>query len=233
MTMANALPPEVTMKDARDHAKKTLPDLCVSVEAKIPEKKNMHRMLFVRRSELARKDDQKGAIEAFHVFKSFLGVSGQPVLKANGCYIDAYFTAVDKFREVLKDEHTIVISCNHCGGIWAVVETQKTPFGATPQKVYLSLKVLLSVTSYGAELGREHFIDIAYDDPSPFSRGLVILQTVCFVAYEKITRATIDVFSVMLLLFHVDFVYILGRDPKTFPSPMKLFKEMLEAIDGA
>ncbi|PWA68104.1 Chalcone--flavonone isomerase [Artemisia annua] len=28
-----------------------------------------------------------------------------PVLKANGCYTDAYVTAVDKFREILKDEH--------------------------------------------------------------------------------------------------------------------------------
>lgn len=28
-----------------------------------------------------------------------------PVLKANGCYTDAYVTAVDKFHEVLKDEH--------------------------------------------------------------------------------------------------------------------------------
>ncbi|GJR97141.1 Rho GDP-dissociation inhibitor 1-like protein [Tanacetum coccineum] len=28
-----------------------------------------------------------------------------PALKANGCYIDAYVPAVDKFREILKDTH--------------------------------------------------------------------------------------------------------------------------------
>lgn len=34
-------------------------------------------------------------------------------------------------------------------------------------------------------------------------------------------------------LFHVDFGYILGRDPKPFPPPMKLCKEMVEAMGGA
>ncbi|XP_020525808.1 phosphatidylinositol 3-kinase, root isoform isoform X2 [Amborella trichopoda] len=34
-------------------------------------------------------------------------------------------------------------------------------------------------------------------------------------------------------LFHVDFAYILGRDPKPFPPPMKLCKEMVEAMGGA
>ncbi|WZZ51133.1 hypothetical protein YC2023_051240 [Brassica napus] len=34
-------------------------------------------------------------------------------------------------------------------------------------------------------------------------------------------------------LFHVDFAFILGRDPKPFPPPMKLCKEMLEAMGGA
>ncbi|KAJ2000271.1 Phosphatidylinositol (PI) 3-kinase, partial [Coemansia thaxteri] len=33
-------------------------------------------------------------------------------------------------------------------------------------------------------------------------------------------------------LFHVDFGYILGRDPKPFPPPMKLCKEMVEAMGG-
>lgn len=33
-------------------------------------------------------------------------------------------------------------------------------------------------------------------------------------------------------LFHVDFGYILGRDPKPFPPPMKLSKEMLEGMGG-
>ncbi|OZJ02698.1 hypothetical protein BZG36_04601 [Bifiguratus adelaidae] len=33
-------------------------------------------------------------------------------------------------------------------------------------------------------------------------------------------------------LFHVDFGYILGRDPKPFPPPMKLCKEMIEAMGG-
>ena len=28
-------------------------------------------------------------------------------------------------------------------------------------------------------------------------------------------------------LFHIDFGYILGRDPKPFPPPMKLSKEMV------
>ncbi|KAI9218952.1 kinase-like domain-containing protein [Blastocladiella britannica] len=33
-------------------------------------------------------------------------------------------------------------------------------------------------------------------------------------------------------IFHVDFGYILGRDPKPFPPPMKLCKEMVEAMGG-
>eukprot|EP00899_Mesostigma_viride_P020016 jgi/Mesvir1/28015/Mv20202-RA.1 len=34
-------------------------------------------------------------------------------------------------------------------------------------------------------------------------------------------------------LFHIDFGYILGNDPKPFPPPMKLCKEMVEAMGGA
>ena len=34
-------------------------------------------------------------------------------------------------------------------------------------------------------------------------------------------------------LFHIDFGYMLGRDPKPFPPPMKLCKEMVEAMGGA
>lgn len=32
------------------------------------------------------------------------------------------------------------------------------------------------------------------------------------------------------MLFHIDFGYILGRDPKPFPPPMKFSKEMVEAM---
>lgn len=31
----------------------------------------------------------------------------------------------------------------------------------------------------------------------------------------------------------MDFAFILGRDPKPFPPPMKLCKEMVEAMGGA
>ncbi|KAG8457421.1 hypothetical protein KFE25_011276 [Diacronema lutheri] len=34
-------------------------------------------------------------------------------------------------------------------------------------------------------------------------------------------------------LFHIDFGYILGRDPKPLPPPMKLCREMVEAMGGA
>jgi len=34
-------------------------------------------------------------------------------------------------------------------------------------------------------------------------------------------------------LFHIDFGYIFGRDPKPFPPPMKFCKEMVEAMGGA
>jgi phosphatidylinositol 3-kinase len=34
-------------------------------------------------------------------------------------------------------------------------------------------------------------------------------------------------------LFHVDFGFILGNDPKPFPPPMKLCKEMVDAMGGA
>ena len=33
-------------------------------------------------------------------------------------------------------------------------------------------------------------------------------------------------------LFHVDFGFILGRDPKPLPPPMKLTSEMLQAMGG-
>ncbi|MEW5302904.1 MAG: hypothetical protein WDW36_005643 [Sanguina aurantia] len=33
-------------------------------------------------------------------------------------------------------------------------------------------------------------------------------------------------------LFHIDFGYILGHDPKPFPPPMKLCREMIEAMGG-
>ncbi len=34
-------------------------------------------------------------------------------------------------------------------------------------------------------------------------------------------------------LFHIDFGYILGRDPKPYPPPMKLTKDMLDVMGGA
>ncbi len=34
-------------------------------------------------------------------------------------------------------------------------------------------------------------------------------------------------------LFHIDFGFIFGRDPKPFPPPMKFCKEMVEAMGGA
>ncbi len=33
-------------------------------------------------------------------------------------------------------------------------------------------------------------------------------------------------------LFHVDYTYVFGRDPKPFPPPMKLCKEMVQAMSG-
>jgi phosphatidylinositol 3-kinase len=33
-------------------------------------------------------------------------------------------------------------------------------------------------------------------------------------------------------MFHIDFGFIMGRDPKIFPPPMKLCKEMVEAMGG-
>lgn len=38
--------------------------------------------------------------------------------------------------------------------------------------------------------------------------------------------------SVAGKLFHIDFGYILGRDPKPLPPPMKLSKEMVEGMGG-
>src|SRR4051812_45591417 len=34
-------------------------------------------------------------------------------------------------------------------------------------------------------------------------------------------------------LFHIDFSFIFGRDPKPWPPPMKFCKEMVEAMGGA
>ena len=47
-----------------------------------------------------------------------------------------------------------------------------------------------------------------------------------------VTR-TLSVTLTLGALFHIDFGYILGRDPKPFPPPMKLCKEMVEAMGGA
>ena len=33
-------------------------------------------------------------------------------------------------------------------------------------------------------------------------------------------------------LFHIDFGFIFGKDPKPLPPPMKLCKEMVEAMGG-
>lgn len=33
-------------------------------------------------------------------------------------------------------------------------------------------------------------------------------------------------------LFHVDFSFILGRDPKPLPQPMRISKDMIEMLDG-
>lgn len=33
-------------------------------------------------------------------------------------------------------------------------------------------------------------------------------------------------------LFHVDFAYLLGQEPKILPPPMKLTKEMVEGMGG-
>lgn len=33
-------------------------------------------------------------------------------------------------------------------------------------------------------------------------------------------------------LFHIDFGYILGNDPKPFPPPMKICREMIDAMGG-
>jgi phosphatidylinositol 3-kinase len=33
-------------------------------------------------------------------------------------------------------------------------------------------------------------------------------------------------------MFHVDFGFILGRDPKPMPPPMKLTSEMINAMGG-
>ncbi|GJY07711.1 UV radiation resistance protein/autophagy-related protein 14 [Tanacetum coccineum] len=86
-----------------------------------------------------------------------------------------------------------------------------------------------------SELARKYDQKGAIENFHVFKVALLSLvpSSLCFVAYEKITRATIGVFSVMLLIFHVDKYNILGHDPKTFPPPMKLCKEMLEAIGGA
>ena len=34
-------------------------------------------------------------------------------------------------------------------------------------------------------------------------------------------------------LFHIDFGYLFGRDPKPFPPPMKITREIVEAMGGA
>ncbi|AQK52131.1 Phosphatidylinositol 3-kinase VPS34 [Zea mays] len=58
-----------------------------------------------------------------------------------------------------------------------------------------------------------------------------------FISSSSLAQVTWHLDNLLLTddgrLFHVDFAFILGRDPKPFPPPMKLCKEMVEAMGGA
>jgi len=44
--------------------------------------------------------------------------------------------------------------------------------------------------------------------------------------------ATVTVAQTDGHLFHIDFGFIFGRDPKLYPPPMKLTREMVEGMGG-
>lgn len=79
-----------------------------------------------------------------------------------------------------------------------------------------------------------------YDKMEDFERCFLIVKKFFLAGYCVITYL-LGVgdrhFDNLLLtkdgkLFHIDFGYILGRDPKPMPPPMKLSKEMVDAMGG-
>lgn len=62
----------------------------------------------------------------------------------------------------------------------------------------------------------------------------VCMCGVCVCAHMSIQGSSITNFinDSIGKLFHIDFGYILGRDPKPLPPPMKLTKEMVDLMGG-
>nr|AVK70157.1 phosphatidylinositol-3-kinase [Plasmodium vivax]AVK70160.1 phosphatidylinositol-3-kinase [Plasmodium vivax]AVK70164.1 phosphatidylinositol-3-kinase [Plasmodium vivax]AVK70166.1 phosphatidylinositol-3-kinase [Plasmodium vivax]AVK70167.1 phosphatidylinositol-3-kinase [Plasmodium vivax] len=96
--------------------------------------------------------------------------------------------------------------------------------------------------NYKGEI-RQYFIEMSTDSKSPLGFDAIILDN--FISscagYSVITYLLgigdrhLDNLMVSRdgCFFHIDFGYIFGEDPKPFSPPMKLCKEMIEAMGGA
>ncbi|KAJ7556482.1 hypothetical protein O6H91_05G085500 [Diphasiastrum complanatum] len=133
-----------------------------------------------------------------------------------------------------------------------IMRDVKNVRGSTQKKIdklRQLLSGLLSELTYFDEVLSEHKTIVGYlqqfhpDEAGPFGISATCLETFvkscagyCVIMYILgVGDRHLD--NLLLRddgrLFHVDFGFILGRDPKPFPPPMKLCKEMVEAMGGA
>uniref|UniRef100_A0A3B4B1I9 PI3K/PI4K catalytic domain-containing protein n=1 Tax=Periophthalmus magnuspinnatus TaxID=409849 RepID=A0A3B4B1I9_9GOBI len=102
--------------------------------------------------------------------------------------------------------------------------SEKGPYGISPEVMdtYVKSCAGYCVITYILGVGDRHLDNLLL---TKTGRSMFLM----FKYLADLTRGS-RVFSGKL--FHIDFGYILGRDPKPLPPPMKLSKEMVEGMGG-